>query len=281
MNTLEFQTEILKSVTKTKKEDSRKTVTADYLLARKKMFRQFKKLQLSGGAAAEAAKTLTDRFIVRWMSLYFPRIDMSFAERERQVLLRRDEVSGDIRVAEWDYSSVLSKLDGAVSRVSSLPLFVFMPSVDLSTNDYTFSRHVGGFESRRKRPVLSAANARATTQCPRGVTSQHIKRFHLFRSRLLQAISVLERHDIGYTSGGYRRSGFYGQIPDVMSGIVWAPIDTNWSFESEPVRPEGDPAVIATVCEQSFLLDFFETPDEKPIENVLREFSAGTMPKRS
>jgi hypothetical protein len=60
--------------------------------------------------------------------------------------------------------------------------------------------------------------------------------------------------------------------------VYWAPTLEALSVRTEPPRPKGDPAVVFSVGGASFLLDFYDAPDERPIEHLIREYSEGKLP---
>jgi hypothetical protein len=64
---------------------------------------------------------------------------------------------------------------------------------------------------------------------------------------------------------------------DSTVSVIWGPNADVLSFTQTPPRPAGDPAIVIDIGEETYLLDFYDTPDELPISNLIREFSEGKL----
>jgi hypothetical protein len=114
---------------------------------------------------------------------------------------------------------------------------------------------------------------------PDGITAAHVRSAREAVAHLMLAQSLLFARGIDLDDEC--RKGRYesGGIGDAKVALIWAPNEDVLTLRSDPPRPAGDPAIVLEVVGHTFLLAFYDTPDERPIEHLIREFSEGKLPR--
>jgi hypothetical protein len=245
------------------------------------------------GMMANELDGVIDRLIneaeKNWMRTQYATLDLSFTESFRKVLVGPE---GEKIVAKaWDV------FDGEVPKGHAwfaLPTYVTHWD---EFSDIVKSYHLGSREDdgwyRRDSPFHRcnlgtierwrvgnehhrAVNVEARLEIPSGMNQACL-------NAIRQAITFRELFALALFMRGISNSRMYADRHANDVGILWAPVETAWAFQAKPVRPKGDPAILLQGRKGSavYLIGFFDTPNEKPIENIVREFSEGTMPKKS
>lgn len=240
------------------------------------------------GLAADEIDDSRQRLIggaeARWMREHYAAVDLRFATQKTLHVFARDE--SDPRVAKV----VSSPIDtiGRFEVTGELPVFVqlwnnyrnlrnfFDHGADCRGGQFIFKERVGSFPVRRVGQVYdSAANIVASVQMPSGLNEAVFSSICKAMAWLLMFDAQLLQYGIVEPVMSSRR-----EISDRV-GILWAPTLDAWTFQAEPLRPAGDPAVlIRGGYRDPYLVCFFDTPNEKPIENLIREFSRGPVSKK-
>lgn len=271
MQTAEFQAAI-QSARSTANPGTGKQIVEEYLETRRKTIRLVKRLHLSPSSLEETEVKCAGGFFKRWLGRRWPVLDTAFMGARRRVLLTRDGTN--TISAEWDGrpSERPSAIDPAMQIEAQMPVFIEALKGEMK-GQFSASIDLGGFVPRRS-PRLAGAAVTAKTLCPKGINPTHLRKAKRFESDLFRGLAAVLRRGISLldiVGGKYRRR----EIPEIDVGVIWAPLAENWTFASEAIQPAGDPAVIARMLGTTYLLDFFDTPDERPIGNLIREFTEG------
>lgn len=248
---------------------------------------------VSLGMRADELDGVIDRLIVEaeknWMQTQYAVLDLSFTESTRKVLIGPNENSKLIAKA-WD------TYDGDTPKGHAwfnLPNYVIHWD---EFSDIIKTYHVGLREDstyyRSGSPFLrvdlgiierwregnihhSRVNVQARLEIPSGMTQ-------ICLATVRQAIAFRDLFDIALFLRGLANTRRSRGHHDSDVGVLWGPIEEAWSFESQTIHPKGDPAILLKGRDEAtvYLLGFFDTPNERPIENIIREFSEGKVPKK-
>ena len=232
------------------------------------------------GFSGEEMRGVKRRFLIaaerNWMLARYPILNMEFADRKQRFLLARsfDGHGGIEMVGPANDETVAGK--GQV--VVSLPVFVSvweeyeemqrLFSVDNdSYHSRQFRQRCGRFEAYRDKGIShSRVDIGACVQMPSGITPAMF-------TRVRRALAYLQLFGVLLFDAGMADSGY----DQHQVGVLWAPTDEAWSFRGEAPRPKGDPAILLKSGDVVYLLGYFDTPDEKPIANLIREFTEGPL----
>ena len=241
------------------------------------------------GLGGDAIETVRCRFVreaeARWMRTRYATLDLSFTHGKRRVLLGRSAADPDqVEVRKWLGPATGDEpVGGREELVGAVPEFACLWNPyqrlrewfsESGTSHYghrfEFHHAVGAFSSGKvggtHRPAL---RVEATARMPDGMTDRV---FALAR----RCVAFLRLFDVML---------FDREIADERTrveqfevGVLWAPAEDAWMFTGSPVRPKGDPAILVRRSDsECFLVGYYDTPDERPIEHLVREFSRGPL----
>jgi len=277
MNTLEFQTEVM-SHAKPTIPSKNGEIVADYIAARRKARQSMTELGLGEHGRREAEMKLLETYFRRWLSAKYGTLDMSFTKETRRAVVRR--TSKGKAVKAFDVPATYEPESSIVECVIQLPVYVVASaSTKIGPIDFT-TKELGSFRhGRYAKEQFSTDNIFAACTCPDGFNRGHVREYQRFQARVIEGFAALVRKGINPTTildnDRWQRERF--RIPETSLSVLWAPLDEHWQIRSAPPPPKGDPAVIAEFLGVHYLLAMFDTPDEKPIEGVIREFSTGRL----
>ena len=260
--------ELITSASTAGSAETARGVVEDYVVARRKLRKQ----KLTTATRKTLVSELRQAFLVRWLSRKFSTLDTSFCAKTRHVLLCRDD-AGVVRVEKFDYAGT-EELDVTRQIVVEIPAYAQVTRDEILGTNHTLSiNNVGMFSRRYKPPQAAAVRVRAAVTCPTGIGIRHRRLANRFLAEYLRGIAELLSLGSPLPRYGYQIRS------DIAYGVIWAPQDDTWAFMESPLEPKGDPAVVAVYGDTTFLLDVFDTPKEKPISNIVREFSSGKLRK--
>lgn len=280
MTTTEFQAEFLSHAV-APKVDSPQDIIADFAEKRAAALAQAAELGISKEGAIEVRHKFARAFVRRWMMLKFAAIDPSFTARKWWLRVERDGVDG-VKLVDATDAKPAGEVDPVTTLVAQAPRF-FVAEAD--ADDVAFdseSLKVGNIEigglsaGRRKDGHYRSRSISVSAQLPEGLTPKHFWLCREALAHLQMAVALATAEGIGLQSDlqqdDYSRRD---QRPKIR--MLWAPNKEALSVTATPPRPKGDPAIIFAVAGHSFLLDFFDTPNEESITHLIREFSEGKL----
>ena len=243
----------------------RADIVSQFAESRKKLGKQLSKLGLKGNFAAErdAERKLRDSYYSRWLSSSYPVVDLSFTASKVELLLRRTPAGVDIigakdRQPEGPTEMEVSVGRYAIQRGDRSELFGSLPDPQCDLGSFVFSQ----FQLNRER--FRTFTGRVKCSRPEGYPTSLRKRL-----RDIAAMS-LEAHAAGM------RAGVAVGAAQLTRAILWEPrIEDMYIAEQIVVR--DDPAILVMSGERAHLIGFWDSPNENPIEGVLREFSEGSF----
>jgi len=240
-------------------------------------------LGLSGTEIGGARTRLVAAAAERWMRTRYATLELSFTDRKQYFLVGRSPDNPAVPVILRPVA--VGTAPGKNETVIELPVFVTeWDGLDDWQKYYRATEHHGDDTARVRSPDavlpparingqhLSKIHIGARTRYPDGITPSMFGRMRraMAYSRLFDA-TLMDRgleDATGYNSNG-------NEI-----GILWAPNDDAWVLRGQPPRPAGDPAILFRRGDTVCLLGYFDTPDEKPIDALIREFSSGKLSRK-
>lgn len=247
------------------------------------------------GLSVDECTSVRSRLIAaaehRWMLTRYASLDTSFAERNLYYVLTRDEKNpSEVRLKGLLNGTGLDD-DSEAEASKKTEKIVLLPEFVTVWDSYEDWRDRYEREERWTRDNWSA-NGRngyelppvrvggehygrtrvyVTTKYPDGITDPMFKRMRkaLAFSRMFD-VNLLDR-DITDP----RREGASDSF-----GLLWCPKPEAWSVTKTPPRPDGDPAILFKTGGKTYLVGYFDTPDERPIDDMIREFSEGELPRK-
>jgi len=240
------------------------------------------------GLNAEECDSLRERLVAaaeyRWMMTRYASIDLSFAQRSLSYLVGRDESRPDQVVMRGlvsddyvpkktetvvqlpEYVTVWDDLRDWQSRYSEATGWNARESVYSANQRSGYDLppvRVGGVHYSRTRVYV-------TTKYPDGITSEMFDRMRKAKafSRMF-GVYLLDR-------------GIEGRLERERDefGLLWCPSPDRWVASKEPPRVEGDPAILFRSGGRVYLVGYFDTPDERSLDAMIREFSQGDLPRK-
>jgi hypothetical protein len=288
MNAIEFQAEFATNVGKPSGGAS--AVVSDYLTTRRQTLADANRLGVGTAGLGEIRSNLATSFIRRWMMTRYATVDLSFTERKWWLRVERDD-DNECRIVTAYESEPKNDTDGERSMIGTIPRFfsVHADALEFATGDTQLSPrrdHSLGTLARYRagRKVVREVRVRIAANVPDGITATHRRKtaealgFYLFGKAVLLTRGVDLHNEIESAKDSYHRRRDEGGAQVV---VIWAPLAEHLSIKSDPVRPKGDPAIVLQIDGHDFLLDFFDTPNERPIEHLIREFSEGSISELS
>lgn len=241
-----------------------------------------RELGLSGSEIAGVRERLLDAAEARWMRTRYAALNLSFATGVQHFLVGRSAANlgkpAILRSVPADFQASKNEC------VVELPVFVQVwDNYGDWRERYTVEQprwnDRGDFQvevmNRAELPPLRsggqhyrAIHLHISTKYPDGLTPAM---FRLMR----KACAYARLFDAALLDAGLIESERHESRDNL--GLLWAPADAAWAVSGTPPRPAGDPAVLFQRGDAVYLVGYFDTPDEKPIDNLIREFTEGTV----
>lgn len=238
------------------------------------------------GMPADATEKALDRATLaaecRWMKCRYPTIDTAFAETARRTVIVRRTAADPEQLEVCPPTAEPIWPDGKGETQVEIPVFAHRDttpedlakdyaegndrSVVVSGQTHVHLPH-GSFNKRSYRQAFCQVRAKV----PAGVTPatfQRIRRAYVWWG--LFDLLLLDRGLREHRGQYARRSR-----PDLVQ--LWAPVDQALTVTRTLVDPDGDPAVLMRAESGTYLIDYYDTPDEQPIDHLIREFSDGPV----
>lgn len=217
-------------------------------------------------------------FMKRWMMMQFATVDLSFTDRKWWLKLERD--SNGIKVVETSHQPIELTGDPAFFTVAEIDRFF---SVETDCDEFAFGKRIadrkgfqrsGHFSSTRKNGGMPRTDLTISAMLPDGIGQKQMKKAQVAIGHYHFARAACYTHGIDLLADfGYNRWDRYTN----KIRVIWGPNADVLSFTQTVPRPAGDPAIVIDMCGETYLLDFYDTPDELPISNLIREFSEGKL----
>ena len=290
MTTAEFQKEFLSNAKVPDADtpfDSAAEVVADYVATRDATLQQARDLGVGEAGAREVRGRLAKAFVRRWMMLRYAAIDLSFTKRPWWIRVDRNEdelhVVGTFDAEPAPPTDRVTTLCEKVNRFFyskvSIGAFAFGNDEDDDVELKPASIKLGTFPSgRRGKSSFRSVDVFVSAALPDGISAKHVRKARAAYAHYYIGVAALYAKGIDLNRELVNPDR-YGDS-DIKRGrltVFWAPLQHALSVTAKPVRPKGDPAIVLTIGGESFLLDFFDTPDEAPIEHLVREFTEGRL----
>jgi hypothetical protein len=267
MTTLTDWREELKS-TRRKCAAEKKDLVAKYRESTGKLKKELKRLGLESSYHAEqdARKKLQNVFYSNWLSASYPTVDLSFADSKLQLLVERVQSGAKIvGIADREANrpvETIATIDRFAKQKADgrRDLLAPMPEPKCQLGRFSFS----SFQRNGERFRDFSGNVFCNR--PAGSPPSLIKRLRDIVAISMEAQAAAIRGGAGITNAELGRM------------FLWLPRLEDLYIEEEiPVR--DDPAVLVTIGERAHLVGFWDSPNEDPIEGLLREFSEGPFVK--
>lgn len=260
--TLDWREELKSTARKSKPDHPR--LVERLLQSQRKLAKQHRRMGLEKNWQAEtdAKKKLAEAYYSTWLAGTYPVVDLSFASGKINLLIERTKAGARLigtadrePVAPYELVATVQRFakqasDGRRDMLGPMP----DPKCRLGT--FTFPT----FQRNRDRFREFTGNV----NCNRPVGSPQS-----LQKRLLDIAAIaLEARAAAIRGGASIAAAEFGRT------FLWLPKLEDLYIEKEiPVR--DDPAVLVTVGDRAHLVAFWDSPNEDPIEGLLREFSDG------
>lgn len=286
MNTTEFQHEFLSRAT-LPTHDSADSLITGFIETRRRTMAQAEELGVGSAGLRDIGNKTATAFVRRWMMLRYAALDLSFAKRPWWLTVDRTGGNTPTIVAAAD-TKPDGEVDPVTTLVASIPRF-FRASCaahkfafgddddDFDEGILTGGRVDAGtlLSGRRKSDSYRTLLVTVHAKLPDGLGRRHVKLVQEAIGHFHCAVALLYARGINIESDLAPATRYESRKTNVE--IIWAPAVEVLTLTAEPPRPAGDPAVVFSTAGHSFLLDFYDTPDEQPIEHLIREFSEGKL----
>lgn len=292
MTTAEFQREFMSHAETPDPQtpfDSAGEVVRDYVATRERTLEQIRSLGVGLNGAREVRGKLAAAFVRRWMMLRYPAIDLSFTTRPWWVRVERgeDAVVEVAEVSDVKPSTAVDSVTGLVGKVerffhASTTVAKFALGSDDDDDDENLKAPRVSLGSmiagRRGATHHRNADVFVSAAVPDGITPAHRQRARDAFAHYHVGIAALYAKGIDLKAEFAKPERYTSRDENAPAiTVFWAPLQHALSVTAEPPRPKGDPAIVFSVARQTFLLAFFDTPDEAPIEHLVREFTEGRL----
>lgn len=229
------------------------------------------------GLASDEIDGVRTRLIVeaerKWISTKYPLLDLSFTNRRRDVVYGwndKDDVELKNGSEEGCCAGTLPVFTHVWGSVSDFENYFGHNEDNHSSMEY--DEFLGEIPRCKKHP---RRRVHATAKLPSGMSMALI-------TKARRAICLANLFDVILFDRGLdrydTRHNYNWQV-----GVLWAPTDEAWSLSHRTVRMKGDPAVMIgrdRANTDHYLVGYYDTPDEKPIDHIIREFTSGKVGKR-
>lgn len=240
--------------------------------SRRKVAKQIKSLGLEQNKPAEntANEKLRDIYYSNCLAAKYPVVDLSFADAKLHLLIRR-ETAGCVIIGSKDREA-----ESPTERAYTVARYAkqFQPGGDRWSgggrilDPLPTPKHIlGKFlfpEYQLNREKFRAYSGEVCCNRPAGSPPSLIQKLHDIVAIGLEsrAAAVRARTDPG--------SPVFGRM------LLWKPRLEDL-FITEEIQVRDDPAILVTSGDRHHLVAFWDSPDECPIEGVIREFSEGSL----
>lgn len=265
MSAVAWKEELLSS-RKVCKTDPAKMVES-LVESKRRMAKQIKRMGLEGNWQANqtAQHKLTNLFYSNWLGAHYPLVDLSFADSKIKLLIKRSSEGAHIvglcdRDAEppTEMTVSVSKYARQTDEARGRELFSSFPDPKHALGRFIFPK----FQLNREQ--FRSYDGTVNCNRPDGSPKSLCRKF-----RDVAAIG-LEARAAAIRGGTSVEGPSYGRL------FLWEPrIEDLYIEETIPVR--DDPAVLVTLGDRAHLIAFWDSPEENPIEGILREFSEGSF----
>jgi hypothetical protein len=287
--------------------DNPLSIIEEYVLLRKTSCRQADKLGVGKQGIIEIKDKLIRAFVDRWMKTRYASVDTAFTDREWWLRVERND-DNDLKITNSFFSKPPTSEDRATVAFVKVKQFF---NITFDCSDFVFGQEADDYEesgeftvfrkggssltssnptsgqfaaSRKGGKTLTVMNAnRVTAVLPDGINEKHVLLSHKALSHLRFASAALTAYGIDLTAelapNMYHGNGTESEFFKIR--VIWAPNIDMLSMVAEAPRPKGDPAILVELLDKTYLLDFYDTPNEAPIEHLIREFSEGKLPNRN
>lgn len=235
--------------------------------AKGKLARRLRSMGLAdtNNARRDAHAKLYGTFYSRWLASKYPVVDLSFASGKIDLLVRRTEDSAEIvgastgeAAAPFEKIVTVSKFAVQKEWHHHAGLLSDFPDRAATLGSFAFSSF------QRDRAKYRDFMGEIKCNRPEGSPKSIKRKLRDVEAMLMEAEAAAVRDGVVIDTARPCRS------------ILWLPrIEDMYVTEAIVVR--DDPAVLVTLGEHTHLIAFWDSPDESPIEGVLREFSEGTL----
>lgn len=284
MNTLEFQAAVNQHAAPATGEADIIGIVNEWQQKRKELVEKARELGLERSDIRSVKDRLAREAEGRWMRTRYASLDLSFVEKMKQrfLLSRNADDLNQISIVGRVESD---QEDTATSLIATVPVFLceWDSLRDLKRRykdeDASYWRResasvrVGEIPKHRVgRNHYGARDVSMFARMPDGIDSRLFARVRrcLAYVHLFEAIAI-DRGLLDTVSND----------DSVQVGILWAPADDAWSVQATAPRPAGDPAILVRRGHSTpYLVAYFDTPDEKPIDHIIREFSEGPIKRK-
>lgn len=237
--------------------------------ARQKVEKRIRKMGLESTYSAKqtAEKTLADTYYSRWLAASYPVVDLSFTESVMELLVERAERGARI-IGLKDREPIPPK--EVVANVARFAIqkdrggrgegAIFGNFPDPKCKLGAF--HVHAFQLNREK--FRDYSGDINCNRPEGSPKSLLRKLRDVSAIAMEARAAAVRAGINLECATFGRT------------ILWLPrLEDLYITEQIPVR--DDPAVLVTSGKHAHLVAFWDSPEENPIEGVLREFSEGSF----
>jgi len=253
-------------------------IVSEYEATRKKALVSAIDLGIGERGRNEILGKMADSFLRQWMMTKYAGLDLSFTKRKWYLKVERDfDDTCTIREA-YDTPFDVGGDPALVTLVQVSRFFEVsydLHEFALPLDDWEATQIAGELRSTRKYGGMPSMHLRVSAVLPDGISASHVQRAQEAMGHYYMALSLCYARGINLLRE--MRSGDFSSRSKVK--IIWAPNVEVLTVTSTPPRPAGDPAIVLSLHGQDYLLDFYDTPDEMPITNLIREFNEGKFPK--
>lgn len=212
-----------------------------------------------------ASEKLESAYYSRWLGDKYPVVDLSFATGTLELLVRRVENGAEVvgprdRDPEKPLETVVSIQRFAMQKETgrNRDLLCDFPHPRAELGKFYFSQF------QRDRVKYRDYTGVVCCNRPEGSPKSLKRKLRDIAATLMEAQAAAIRASVGISS------------PQPGRTILWLPRIEDM-YIREQIQVRDDPAVMVTLGEHSHLVAFWDSPEESPIEGILREFSEGAF----
>lgn len=274
----EFRGFFIENSEKPQPKDDAVSVLKQYISTRNQTIFKASELGIGDAGVQEIKTKAAKAFMKRWMLLKFAAVDLSFTDRKWWLKLERD--TNGIKVVQTSHQPIELTGDPAFFTVAEINRFF---DVKTDSQEFAFGKKIsdrkgfqrsGHFSSTRKNGGMPRSDVTISALLPDGIGQKQMKKAQVAIGHAHFARAACYSHGIDLRADiGYNR---WDRGTEQVR-VIWGPNADVLSFTQTTPRPAGDPAIVIEMYDETYLLDFYDTPDELPISNLIREFSEGNL----